>query len=90
MSKIIEDVDYITSNGDLYTIGLHMTYVILYIDNETNLNQVANLTAFKFIKKYESCMKKVNLKPVVSLTSGEGIIDYKRLVNQIWIKSQKT
>ncbi len=90
VSKIIEDVDYITSNGDLYTIGLHMTYVILYIDNETNLNQVANLTAFKFIKKYESCMKKVNLKPVVSLTSGEGIIDYKRLVNQIWIKSQKT
>ncbi len=72
-----------------YSIGSNMVYSILYIDHDMNIDKIAILDIFKFIRKYESCMKKVNLKPLVSLTSGEGIIDYKILVNQIWIMNKE-
>ncbi len=67
-----------------YTVGLHMVYTILYLDHEMTLDLLAGMNPFQFIKKYEACMKAAGLKPIVSLTSGKGLFDYKKMVGKLW------
>ncbi len=38
---------------------------------------------YKFVKEYEHYIKKTGLKPIFSLTSGHGIIDYKRILDHV-------
>ena len=76
-------------SGPQYTIGMHMVYTLLYLAPEITsgkiaLGKIAKMNHFTFIKKYEACMLKRGLKPVVSLTSGAGDFDYKRSLQQWW------
>ncbi len=74
----------ITGRTGLYHhIGIHVVYTILYADQKISLDEIRKMSYFKFIKKYESCVKKEGQQPVVSLTSGKGILDYKRMLDQL-------
>ncbi len=71
-------------SGLRYSIGTHMVYSLLFLDQELTLTRIAKMNHFTFIKKYEACMEKRGLRPVVSLTSGAGDFDYKRSLGQWW------
>jgi len=72
-----------------YDIGQHIIYSLLYLDHNLTIEKIAKLSFFKFIKKYEESMKSKNLKPLVSISSGEGILDYNRMLNQWWMVCKK-
>ncbi|MBI2102993.1 hypothetical protein HYT55_04090 [Candidatus Woesearchaeota archaeon] len=60
-----------------------MVYTILFVDRKTNFEQVLHFQPFEFIRKYGECMKIKGLQPVISLTSGDGILDYKILLARL-------
>ena len=65
-----------------YTMGLHMTYTILFLDKEAEVISLIKMSPFQFIKKYEALIEKYGRRPIISLNSKKGIIDYSRfLVN---------
>lgn len=63
-----------------YQIGLHMTYTILYFDKDTKIISLLEMSPFRFIEKYETLIKRHGERPIVSLTSKEGIIDYRSIL----------
>ena len=80
-------LDTMTSRG-MYDLGYHLVYTILFIDNEAAIETLGKMRPFAFIKKYESCILSKGLQPLVSATSGSGILDYKRLVAE-WAAAVK-
>ena len=66
----------------MYDIGVHMVYTIIYVQHYS-LEKVAGMKPFEFIKEYESCMTKQKLRPLISATSGRGIFDYKRTLEEL-------
>ncbi len=66
-----------------YSTGYHMVYTILFVDHKTNFEQVLHFQPFEFIRKYEECMVIKGLQPVISVTSGKGILDYKTLLAEL-------
>ncbi len=72
---------YVDLKGGYYDIGLHMVFTIMYVDKRTT-EDIAKMSPFEFVKEYESCMVEKGEKPVVSATSGKGILDYKKLVGE--------
>ncbi len=73
----------------MYKIGHHMVYSLMYINHEMDIEKVAKLSPYKFVKKYEAAMKLKGLRPVVSLTRGDGIIDYNRMVSEWWATAKR-
>ncbi len=65
-----------------YTIGLHMVCAILFLGYRS-LEYIAKLGPLEFIKEYEKYMLEKGFQPVVSATSGVGILDYKHLVAKV-------
>ncbi len=65
-----------------YDIGVHMVYTIIYV-RHYSLDKVAGMKPFEFVKEYESCMAKQKLRPLISATSGRGIFDYKRTLEEL-------
>jgi len=59
-----------------YALGEHLAFTIAYVGRE-NFEDLVSLKPFQMIKRYEACMKIKGLQPVVSLTSGKGIFDYR-------------
>lgn len=68
-----------------YMVGLHVIYAILYMDSETTIEKLSKMHPFKIIKEYEKHMAKSGYKPVISLTSGEGIFDYKNQLDKLML-----
>lgn len=66
-----------------YGLGLHMVYSILFLDHEMTLDLITAFSPFEFVNKYEECMLREGLQPVISATSGEGVVDYKKMVEQL-------
>jgi len=66
-----------------YDVGLHMTYTIMYLNPNMKINFIMKLSPLEFIKKYESSIEKHGVRPVVSLTSKKGILDYSDMVSQL-------
>ena len=64
-----------------YDIGMHMTYTILFMDRNITVAKLTEFTPHRFVRKYENCMILRKEKPVFSLTSGNGTLDYKELVH---------
>ena len=71
-----------------YKIGYHLVFAILYLDHNMTEEAIAKLKNFTFIKKYEACMLSKGYKPVVSATSGKGLLDYKKALSQ-WLATTK-
>jgi len=67
----------------MYHFGYHMVYTILFVDHKTNFEQILRFQPFEFIRKYEECMKIKGLQPIISVTSGDGILDYKLLLAEL-------
>ncbi len=67
-------------HGLCYSAGYFMVYTIIFIDHETTFEDILLLKPFEFIKKYEQCMKIKSLQPVISATSGDGILDYMKML----------
>ncbi|MBI2102636.1 hypothetical protein HYT55_02260 [Candidatus Woesearchaeota archaeon] len=65
-----------------YILGLHTVYSIRAIEHIT-LRIVAELKPFEFIKRYEECMISKGLTPVISVTSGKGVLDYKKMLSDL-------
>lgn len=82
----VDEEFYYTSKSVVYPIGFHLVYSTLYANDDLTFEQLVSLPVFAFIKRYESAVIKLNqelglsLSPTVSVTSGIGIIDYKRLL----------
>lgn len=66
-----------------YSTGYHMVYTILFVDHKTNFEMVLHSRPFEFIRKYEECMEIKGLQPVISVTSGDGLLDYKILLAKL-------
>jgi hypothetical protein len=65
-----------------YIIGYHMVYTIIYTDKNISIEDIAKMNYIKFINTYERCIKLNRFKPVVSLRSGKGIINYFTLIKE--------
>jgi len=65
-----------------FRVGEHMVYTIFFVDKEMSLQKMMNLRPFEFIKEYEQCIENKDLQPVISATSGKGIFDYKRVLQE--------
>lgn len=73
----------LVSNTATYQIGLHAVYAMLFLDKDMTFEKILKMRTFGFIKRYESIMRKHGHDPVISLTSGKGILDYRRMVDQL-------
>jgi len=66
-----------------YTLGLHMVFTVKYallIDDE----KLFSLSLAKFIKLYEEACNKLDVRPLITLTSGRGIyLDYKNTLRML-------
>ena len=66
-----------------YTLGLHMVFTIKYallIDDD----ELFSLSLAKFIKLYEEACNKLRVRPLITLTSGRGILlDYKNILRKL-------
>lgn len=69
-----------------------MFQTILYRNKDITLERLSSARWSKFFKLYEDSMLAENSKPLVSFTSGAGILDYKRMLEQLSgaYASQKT
>ena len=63
------------------SIGLSMAFTILY-ESKTP-KEMTDMSPFQFINAYEVSALKLKLKPLVTLTSGTGLIDYNRMLAQL-------
>jgi len=77
LNKIADDIK---GHKTAYTIGLHMFYTLYALGN-LDVEQIANLSYLQFVNKYEEVITVVG-KPVVSIKSKAGIIDYYSLLYQ--------
>jgi len=65
-----------------YDIGVHIVYTIIYV-RHCSLEDIAGMQPFEFVKEYEACMAKKKLRPLLSATSGKGILDYKHILAEL-------
>ncbi|MBR9683251.1 hypothetical protein GOV03_01805 [Candidatus Woesearchaeota archaeon] len=74
-----------------YSAGFHMIYTLVYVQHINDLDKIAKMGPHKFVREYEKAMKIKGLQPVVSLTSGKGILDYNEMLAEWWkIVKQKS
>ena len=71
-----------------YIIGKHMVQAILFFTNLT-LDDMMKQDYTGFFRKYEETMIKANMRPVITWSSGRGIIDYKKLIEHFTEKFMK-
>ncbi len=76
------DPNIVMYKNGVYDLGEHMAYAILFLDKEASPESLAKMHLFRFIELYEQVMEKHGLRPIFSLTSGKGVWDYKRLLQQ--------
>ena len=70
----------------LHEVGLHMIYTIFKDSKrEIDIREISKKNVFKIIIEYEKIIEqKFNYqKKVISFSSGKGILDYKRMLNEI-------
>ncbi|GEM_PF-5595752 len=75
--------EFFESSMNAYWIGFHMVYTLCYFE-DLDLEMQTKVGIFKFIKRYEKLIANHGLTPIVSATSGIGILDYKKMVNEWW------
>ncbi|RME31638.1 hypothetical protein D6789_02085 [Candidatus Woesearchaeota archaeon] len=63
-----------------YVIGHHMVFTLLL--KEYTLEEVVKMNYHEFVKAYERVCKHIGERPLVSLTSGKGILDYKEMLKR--------
>jgi len=66
-----------------YELGAHMVYVTFFGNKDFTIGRAIKLSSFKFIKMYEEACSHFDLKPIVSFTSGNGVFDYKRALQEL-------
>ncbi|MFA4887254.1 MAG: hypothetical protein WC595_03505 [Candidatus Nanoarchaeia archaeon] len=73
--------------------GAHMIYTILYSNSDWTIEKLAKMKPLRFIQLYESSVdtlsrkfettRKRKINPIVSVSSGKGIIDYSWMLKQL-------
>ena len=61
-----------------------MIQTILYVDKRLTIEDICQMNHLEFMKKYESCMNLIGKQPVVTVTSGKGMLDYKQIADTIY------
>jgi len=59
----------------IYNIGEHVTFMLV-VEGGHTVQQVSKMRIFKQIKEYEELCVKKGIKPLVSVKSGRGALDY--------------
>ena len=72
-----------------YPVGHHMVYSILYADHDLKIEDLIKIELFEFYRKYESCILSKNFKPVISITSGRGELDYRKTLAELELAYKK-
>ena len=69
----------------LQGVSFHVVYTIAFAGKKSRIKMeaVANMKHFQIIKEYEKAMDKMGLQPVISVTSGQGILDYDRMLAEL-------
>ncbi|MGV8086633.1 MAG: hypothetical protein ACP5N1_03310 [Candidatus Woesearchaeota archaeon] len=75
-------INTINQSTDPYDIGDHIIYTILYDNKEISFEELIRMSYIHIIKKYETCMIQRNQQPVISYSSGRGMIDYADLLKK--------
>ncbi len=76
---LIQEIESYTKN----LIGIHILYSILFMNHNLSLEDLRHLTPFKMVQMYEVIIMQKGKKPVFSITSGNGILDYRRMVREL-------
>jgi hypothetical protein len=71
-----------------YKVGLHVVYTLLYFDDDPfgarlPIQKIISLGPFEMISEYEKRMLKHEKKPLITVNSGKGKIDYNRIIQHI-------
>jgi len=74
--------------GAVYDIGPHMVYVILFGNEKLSVTDLIKMNRMQFIAGYEEACHNLGLRPLVSVTSGKGIFDYKKALEE-WSAAAK-
>lgn len=68
-----------------YDSGPHMVYTILWVyKNDLDLEHLMRMQPFQFIELYEKACHQVGFKPIVSINSGSGYLDYNTFLHKWW------
>ncbi len=73
-----------------YPVGHHMVYSILYADHDLKIDDIIKMELFDFYRKYESCILSRGFKPVISITSDRGILDYRKTLAELELAYKKS
>lgn len=63
-------------------IGMHMTQTIMLAEEISNIEVVMKRGHVRFVKDYEHACHAIKQRPLVSYTSGKGMLDYKKMTNE--------
>jgi len=72
-----------------YPVGQHMVYSILYVDHDLKVDDIIKMEMFEFYRKYEGCILSKGFKPVITITSGRGELDYQRTLAELELAYKK-
>lgn len=71
-----------------YALGPHMVYTTLFGNEDVSLFALMKMNSFEFTENYEKACSHLGIRPLVSLTSGHGIFDYKKVLER-WTAEAK-
>jgi len=74
---------------DKYMIGHHMIFTIIYSKGSLTTEDLHDNSHLEFIKRYEKHCEKLDIEPVITLNSGEGILDYNQIIQKWYRKFGK-
>lgn len=68
-----------------YDSGPHMVYTILWVyKNDLELEHLMKMQPFQFIETYEKACHHIGFKPIISISSGRGYLDYNNFLHKWW------
>jgi adenylyl- and sulfurtransferase ThiI len=86
-SKEFEEEFSETTYNAACSVGFHICLTLITI-GKASLKSLLNISHYQFLKKYEECMNKIVVRPIISLNSGKGVIDYNKIL-KTWNKLDK-
>ena len=83
-----EPNDFYNKIGEsYYFVGRHCVYAVLCHYN-LKIEDIIKMPLPEFIKRYEEAAHHFNIRPIISWDTGEGYLDYKTALKNLWIKFQ--
>lgn len=77
----LEEVENKMYNNQ-YDVGFHLVFTILWVKKDLEREELYNMSHLEFLKLYEKCIEQTGLKPVISVNSREGLLDYDQKVRE--------